>query len=40
MKITFKAIAYIYNHKSFNNLVGTFHEEDFKDDIFMVYKFY
>jgi hypothetical protein len=40
MKITFKAIACIYEHKSFNNLIFTFHENDFKDDISMVYIFY
>jgi hypothetical protein len=40
MKITFKAIACIYDRKSFNNLVVTLHENDFKDDISMVYKFY
>jgi hypothetical protein len=30
MKVTFKAIVYIYNQKHFNNLVITFQEEDFK----------
>jgi hypothetical protein len=38
MKITFKGIAFIYDQKSFNNLVVTLHEKDFKDDISMVYK--
>jgi hypothetical protein len=40
LSITFKAIVFIYDQKSFNNLVVTLHEKDFKDDISMVYKFY
>ncbi len=40
MKVTFKAIVYIYDQKSFNNLVMTFHEEDFMDDISLEYGFY
>jgi hypothetical protein len=40
MKITFKVIAFIYDQKSFNNLIVTLHEKDFKDDISMVYKIY
>jgi len=38
MKVTFKVI--VCNQKSFNNLVITFQEEDFKDNISMEYRFY
>jgi hypothetical protein len=40
MMVAFKKIVYICGHKSFNNLVITFQEEDFMDDISMEYKFY
>ncbi len=40
MKVNFKAIVYICDQKSFNNLVITVHEEDFMDDISMDYSFY
>ncbi len=40
MKVAFKAIIYICDQKSFNNLVVTVQEEDFKDDISMEYGFY
>ncbi len=40
MNITFKAIVYICNRKSFNNLVVTLQEENFMDDIFIEYGFY
>ncbi len=40
MKVTFKAIVYICDQTSFNNLVVTLHKEDFKDDISMEYGFY
>jgi hypothetical protein len=40
MKVAFKAIVYICHQKSFNNLVVTFQEEDFMDDIIMEYEFY
>jgi hypothetical protein len=40
MKVTFKTIVYICDQKPFSNLVITFQEEDFMDDISMEYKFY
>jgi hypothetical protein len=40
MKVAFEAIIYICDQKSFNNLVVTIQEEDFKDDISMEYGFY
>jgi hypothetical protein len=40
MKVNFRAIVYICNQKSFNNLVITLQEEDFMDYIFMEYGFY
>jgi hypothetical protein len=40
MKVTFRAIVCICDKKSFNNLVLTFQEKDFIDDISMDYGFY
>ncbi len=40
MKVTFKAIVCICDQKSFNNLVVTFQEEGFINDISMEYGFY
>ncbi len=40
MKVGFKIIVCICDQKSFNNLVVTFQEEDFMDDISMEYTFY
>jgi hypothetical protein len=40
MKVAFKVIVHICDHKFFINLVVTLQEEDFKDDISMDYKFY
>jgi hypothetical protein len=40
MKVGFKIIVCICDQKFFNNLVVTFQEEDFMDDISMEYTFY
>jgi len=40
MKVTFKANVCICNQKSFNNLVVTFQEENFMDNISLEYRFY